>query len=118
MGSQEFSQSVRGSGAQPIQTTATSSLVTNNYDNGGSFSITSYPHTIDPTDSIEELIIMETGNDITLDVTTSQGNTITGIPLRGVSAAITAWDIDSITFNDPNGTGAGTYGAWAGGEVV
>lgn len=118
MATEEFSRAVRGSGATPIQTTATSSLVTNNYDNGGSFSISSYPHTIDPADSIEELLIFETGAEITVDVTTNQGNTITGIPLRGATAAITAWDIDSVTFNDPTGSGASTYGAWAGGEVV
>lgn len=118
MGSEEFSRAVRGSGATPLQTTAAGSLVTDNYETGGSYSITSYPHTVDPTDTIQEILIFETGTDIMMDVTTQQGNTISDIPLRGASTALSCWDADSITFKDPTGSGASTYGAWAGGDNV
>lgn len=115
MGSQEFSVPVRGSAGDPISTSASNgSVETNNYDEGGTIDEdgSAYNYTVDPTETIQELIITECGN-IDAEITTTSGTTFT-IPLRGATLALDTVSIDSVVFKDPNGTSAALYGAWVG----
>jgi hypothetical protein len=114
MGGEELTQAVGGSGGTPIRTNTDGTVETDNYAEGAAFDVTTYPTSIDPTETIQELIITQTGTEITADLTTKTGTVISGLSLRGVTVVLDKVEIDSITFNDPNSTGAPTYGMWVG----
>lgn len=115
MGSQEFAQAVRGSGAEPISTTSESSFETDNYGNGQGFDKdgSAYPYTIDPTFDIQVVHITQADN-ITMKVTTIQGYTF-DVPLAGGTGVIDHISMDKVEFTDPNNTGARISG-FVGGE--
>lgn len=117
MGYEENNRTVRGSGGT-LRTNTTGVMEVDNYTEAGAFTVgngsNGYPHTVDPTETIQELVITETGSDIRADVTTRSGDTVTDLHLRGVTLASDTLEIDSITFKDPNSTGDPTYGYWVG----
>lgn len=104
----EFTQAVGGVQVDPV----VSSSVEASYTNGGTIEVTAYPETVDPAGDLQELIVTETGSDIEVDLTTTGGVTITGVPLRGSGLALDSLALDSVTFTDPDGTGASTYGLY------
>lgn len=118
MGTEEYARPVRGSGGRPIQTSSASAIETNNYKNGGGINLNpantgeSYPLTIDPAFDIEVLHITGSG-DIEAEITTVSGNIFT-IPLNGGTGVIDWFSMDSITFKDPNATGAKLKGSYGG----
>lgn len=118
MGSQELNRTVRGSGGT-LRTAETGVVETDNYSEGGSFTVgngtNAYPYTLDPAGAtIQELVISETGSDIRADLTTKTGNIISDFHLRGAALAMDKIEIDAITFKDPNATGSATFGLWTG----
>lgn len=114
MGSQQFSQPVRGSGGEPIQTTPSGSIQTDNYQAGDGFDYdgSAYPYTLNPAETIQELYLTEAG-DVTATITTIQGDTF-NLPLVGSIGSFEGWEIDTVEFTDPNGTAARLAGGWAG----
>jgi len=77
---------------------------TNNYSDGEVLTGNTYPLSSDPSITVEHLVVIENPGDKTIDVTTSTGNTITGIPLGTGNLSLTALSIDSIDVNDPSAT--------------
>lgn len=71
-----------------------------------------YPYTLDPAEQIQELLIHSVGAEIDAEITTTGGSTFT-IPVDG-PAVFNRWEIDSVTFSDPNGTSAQLAASWAG----
>ncbi|WP_336359052.1 hypothetical protein [Haloarcula sp. CGMCC 1.6347] len=114
MASEQFSQAVRGSSAQPVSVGQTGSLETNDYDNGSGFEHdgTNYPYSENPAETIHELILTEAG-DIDMEITTVGGDTFT-VRLSGSTGVFNRWNIDEVTFKDPRGTAAPVFGGWAG----
>lgn len=117
MGSEQFSQAVRGSGGRPIQTSAAGSIETDNYDHGDSFEFdgSAYPYTVEPadTDTIIQVAMLTISADVDMVVTTIEGDEF-AVRLDGVVGSFSDWEIDALTFEDPRGTGATVAGAWAG----
>lgn len=117
-GGEEFVTRVGGEGDGPVATSQASAFETNNYEQGGSFTVgegtNTYPFTVDPAALIQELMVTETGEDIRVDITTADGTVITDIHLRAASISEDFISIDSVTFKDPNGTGIATFGYWVG----
>lgn len=116
MGSKEFAQAVRGSGAEPINTSANSAIETDNYDTGEGFDFdgSDYPYTVDPSFTAEIMQLMET-DDILIQITTVKGNTFDFKPVGGTG--IVDWvSIDHIDIEDPEGTGARVVGVLGGDE--
>jgi len=114
MPSEQFSQAVRGSGAEPIQTNSTGTMQTDNYQHGDAFSDdgTGYPVTINPAAVIQELILTKTG-DIDAEIETIQGDTFQ-LRIAGTVGSWEGWEIDRVTFRDTRATGADLAGGWAG----
>lgn len=114
----EFTRQVGGQAGATVGQSNAGALETDNYREGGTVEIgngtNTYPHTVDPSELIEELVITETGTEIRADMTTSSGTTLNGVPLRGATLASNFLELDSVTFKDPNDTGAATFGFWAG----
>jgi len=114
----EFTQAVGGSEGAPVATTQTSAFEVDNYQEGGAFTVgdgtTAYPLSVDPAEYIQELVITETGTDIRADIVTKSGTQINDVHLRGAVLAEGKIEMDSITFKDPNATGAATFGYWVG----
>ena len=114
MASEQFSQAVRGSSAEPVSVGQTGSLETNDYDNGDAFDHdgSAYPYTVNPAATIHELILTEAG-DVDATITTVGGDTFS-LRLRGSTGVFNRWNIDEVTFEDPRGTAAAVSGGWAG----
>ncbi|SFR37141.1 hypothetical protein SAMN04487947_0566 [Halogeometricum rufum] len=113
MGVEQFSQTVRGSGGT-LATNATGTMETDNYPNGGAFDEdgTTYPVSLNPAETIQELIITAAG-DVMMEVHTSGGDVFT-VPLAGGTGSFDKWEIDKVVFSDPKGTQARLGGGWAG----
>lgn len=116
MPSEQFSQAVRGTGGTPVQTTAAGSIQTDNYPAGDGFEYdgSDYPYSFSATDidAIQELLFTEAG-DIDMEIETVQGDTFS-VRLANTVGRWQSWEIQSVTFSDPRGTGAELYGAWGG----
>lgn len=114
MGSEQFAQKVRGSSAEPVSVGQTGSLETNDYDHGDGFDFdgSAYPYSVNPAETIHELLLTEAG-DIDATITTVGGDTFS-VRMRGSTAAFDRWNIDEVTFQDPRGTASPVSGAWAG----
>jgi hypothetical protein len=113
MGTEQFSQTVRGSGGI-LRTAATGVVETDNYSHGGHFDETgsNYPVTVDPAETIQELNITSAG-DIIAELHTTGGDTIP-FPLAGTVGSYEKWELNKVVFKDPNGTQAPIRGGWAG----
>lgn len=114
MGSEQFSQAVRGSSAEPVGVAQTGSLETNDYDYGDAFDFdgSAYPYSINPAETIHELSITTSG-DIIARITTNGGDTF-DLPLAGGTGTWDRWNIDSVEFRDPKGKTTRIAGGWAG----
>ncbi len=114
MGSEQFSQAVRGSSGNPVGVSSIGSLETNDYDEGDGFDFdgSAYPYSINPAETIKELVVTTSG-DVVAEITTISGTTFE-LPLAGGSGSFDRWNIDSVKFRDPNATGERVAGGWAG----
>lgn len=114
-GVEQFSQTVRGSGGT-LATSLTGAIETDNYDEGGSINVESadYPLTVNPAETIQELVVIETGSDIRLDITTVSGTEMNDIRLAGASLVLDKIQIDQLTLRDPSATGDATRALWVG----
>jgi len=114
MASEQFSQAVRGSSAEPVSVGQTGSLETNDYDHGDGFDLdgSAYPYTVNPAETIHELIFIEV-DDIDATITTVGGDTFS-VRMRGSTGAFDRWNIDKVVLEDPRATAAPVTGAWAG----
>jgi phage baseplate assembly protein gpV len=114
MGSEQFSQAVRGSSAEPVGVAQTGSLETNDYDYGAGFDYdgTAYPYTVNPAETIHELVITS-ADDVVAEIHTNGGDVV-DLPLAGTVGTFDRWNIDQVVFRDPEGTQARLAGGWAG----
>jgi hypothetical protein len=112
MGSEQFSQAVRGSDGTPVATSATGTIETDNYDRGAGFDGQAGDIALNPATLIQELVITILDAEVELEITTASGDVI---PLRvAAPATFDKWEIDSLSINDPKGTNARVAGGWAG----
>jgi hypothetical protein len=112
MGSEQFSQAVRGSGGQPIQTSAIGSIDTNDYPEGDSGDGSTYPVTINPAETIKELAFAIVETEVSATITTVSGTSF-DIPIAS-PVVVDRWDIDTVEITDPNGTQPRVAWWWAG----
>lgn len=113
MASDEFSQAVRGSSAEPVSVGQTGSLETNDYDNGGSFDVSGaeYPAPVNPAETIHELNITISPDDGVAEIHTVGGD-VFEMPLAGGTGSFNRWNIDKVVFKSQNG--GRIAGGWAG----
>jgi hypothetical protein len=114
MASEQFSQAVRGSGGQPIATSAIGSIDTNDYGSGGGYDEdgSSYPYSLNPAETIKELGFQIVDAEILVTITTVEGDVVE-IPVASPST-YDRWDIDSVEITDPNGNTPRIAYWWAG----
>jgi hypothetical protein len=113
MGVPEHEQTVRGSNGT-LRTNASGVIQTDNYAHGAAFDFdgSTYPYSLNPAETIQELNITASG-DIIARITTTGSDTF-DLPLASASASFGKWEIDSVEFRDPHATGARIAGGWAG----
>jgi len=114
MASEQFSQAVRGSGGQPIATSAIGSIDTNDYQAGdaGDEDGSSYPYAINPAETIKEFAFAIVNAEIAAKITTIGGDVFT-VPIASPTV-VDRWDIDSVELQDPKGKAARVAWWWAG----
>lgn len=111
----EFTQLVGGGDGAPISTNASGTIETDNYTEGAGFDFDGslYPYTINPVGQTIQVLHFTDVGAIDMEVTTISG-TVFSYPLGGGVGVIDWWEIDSVTFTDPDATGAALGGAWGG----
>lgn len=115
-GVEQHSQTVRGNNGI-LATSATGTVQTNNYTDGGSIEATGtgdYPLTVNPSALMQELLVFNIGDSIELDITTSDGSTISNVKPNGTLLTLDTVEMDSITFRDPTSSGATLNAMWVG----
>jgi hypothetical protein len=103
---------VRIDGSNERAVSVSTNVQTDTYTRGDDFDTSTYPFTISPQETIQELLISILAAEIEIELTTTDGDIIT-IPVSGPST-IDTYKIDSVTFNDPQNNVARVAGAWAG----
>lgn len=113
MASEQFSQAVRGSSAEPVSVGQTGSLETNDYDNGDGFDASGgeLPKSVNPAETIHELTFTVTPDDGVATITTVSGDTF-DLPLAGGTGSFNRWNIDKVVLKSPGG--GRIAGGWAG----
>jgi len=84
------------------------------YPNGGSFDTSataSYPITIDPAETVQQVLLPIVGGEVDVEVTTTDGDVVT-IPVDG-KAAIDSYSAEKVVIYD-GGTTPRVAGGWAG----
>jgi hypothetical protein len=111
--SEQFSQAVRGSSAEPVGVAQTGSLETNDYDHGGAFDASgaNLPTTVNPARTIQEVSFTATPDDGVAVITTVGGDQF-DLALAGGTGTWDRWNIDSIELKSPSG--GRIAGGWAG----
>lgn len=118
MGDQQHIQGVGGQDGGAVRTSEDGSIQTDNYPRMGAFEHdgTAYPYSLDvanlPADVIQVLKFTDTG-DIDMVVTNQAGDQ-SRIRVASTVGNWGEYEIESVTFEDPRGTAAPLYGAWAG----
>lgn len=114
MPAEQFSTPMRGSSGGTLATTSAGTMKTDNYGGGDGFDFdgSGYPYTLNPAETIQELLVTESA-DVVARITTIQGDTF-DLPLVGAVGSFEGWEIDSVEFRDPNGTAARIAGGWSG----
>lgn len=114
MPTEPFFRGVRGGSGTPISTSTTGVIETNNYTQGTGIDVdgTAYPYTFNPSWDVQFIHVTEAGS-IDVEVTTTDGDTFQ-YPLAGGTGVIDWWEVDSVTFRDPNGTAASLKAALGG----
>jgi hypothetical protein len=113
MGSEQFSQAVRGSSAEPVSVGQTGSLETNDYDNGDAFDASGadLPLAVNPAETIHELIVTRSPDDGFVEIHTVGGDVL-DLPLAGGTGSFDRWNIDKIVLK--SSSGGRISGGWAG----
>ena len=90
------------------------SVDANHYPSGGAVveDGTTYPVTIDPTETIKELGFQIVAAEIEVSITTTGGSTFT-FPVASETAFDT-WDVDSVELTDPKNNESRTVVWWSG----
>jgi hypothetical protein len=111
---EQFSTPVRGSSGAAVSVAATGTIETDNYQSAAGFDFdgSAYPYTINPAETIQELFVTQSAK-IRAVITTTSGEVAT-IPLNGNTIVLDKIEIDSVVFQDPNGTAAPISGGWTG----
>lgn len=114
MPSEQFSQAVRGSNAEPVGVSNRGSLDTNDYaeGDGGDFDGSAYPYSVNPAETIKELGFPVVGAEIVATITTTSGTTFDVV--LASPTVFDRWDIDEVELKDPGGNGGRVAYWWAG----
>jgi len=90
----------------------TTTVRSNSFRNGEDFDTTTYPLTIDPVPTVQQILLSIVEGEIELDVTTTDGDVVT-IPVDSKSV-IDSYFVEEFTLRDPSGTTPRVAGGWAG----
>ncbi|RNJ25473.1 hypothetical protein [Halosegnis longus] len=114
-GTEQFSQTVRGSGGV-LATAATGTVQTDNYATGGHLSASGaadYPLSLNPAATIQELNVTRSNAALVITVTTTGGDEFQTFA-NGTIGSRDKWEIDHLEVTDPTGSGAKFDATWAG----
>lgn len=103
---------IRIDGSNERAVTVSTNVKTGSYPRGASFDTSTYPVTISPGETIQQLLLSIVGAEIAVEVTTTDGDVIT-LPVDS-KTVLDSYDMDSITIKDPNNNTARVAGSWAG----
>lgn len=112
MGTQEFAQPVRGSGAQPVSTAVNGAIETNNYRNAEYVEYPasySYGDTVDPAFDVQEILAFRVADGKEVDMTLVDGETVEDVDPAGSEFTLNFLEVDSFTVKDAADSGGNTH---------
>lgn len=103
---------IRIDGSNERAVTVSANVQTDSYPRGDSFDTSSYPVTIDPPETVQEVLLSIVNAELAVTITTTDGDTIV-LPINSKST-IDSYDMDKVEITDPNNSGSRVAGGWAG----
>jgi hypothetical protein len=103
---------IRIDGSNERAVSVSTNVKTGSYPRGDDFDTSTYPVTISPGETIQQLLLSIVGAEIAVEVTTTDGDVIT-LPVDS-KTVLDSYDMDAITIKDPNNNTARVAGSWAG----
>jgi len=106
---------IRIDGSNERSVNVSGAVQSNTYDRGDSFDTSesdSYPITIDPAETVEQVLLSIVGGEVEVKLETEDGDVVT-LPIDA-KATIDSYSSESVTISDPGGNAPRVAGGWAG----
>lgn len=105
---------VRGSAGSPVSTEITTSVNTDSYTEGDSFSVgNGSSQTVNPAEVVETIHLTTSASDADIEITTIGGSNFT-IDISGMIGTIESYEVDEFVVSVNGDSGDVVNGAWAG----
>jgi len=103
---------IRIDGSNERAVTVSTSVQTDTYDRGDDFDGTAYPYTLDPEETIQQVLLSIVKTEVDIEITTTDGDIVT-IPVNSKSS-IDSYSADKVEIKNPNDATKRVAGGWAG----
>ncbi|GAB3315239.1 hypothetical protein [Haloplanus salinarum] len=103
---------IRIDGSNERAVTVSTSVQTDTYDRGGDFDTSTYPITIDPAETIQQVLLSIVNTEVDVEITTEDGDVVT-IPVDSKST-IDSYSADEVAIQNPTDATQRVAGGWAG----
>jgi len=103
---------IRIDGSNERAVTVSTSVQTDTYDRGGDFDGTNYPITIDPAETVQQVMLSVVNTEVDVEFTTTDGDVVT-IPFD-TRSTITSYSSEKVVIKNPSDATLRTAGGWAG----
>lgn len=111
-GSARVVPNIRIDGSNERAVSVSTSVQTDTYSRGDSFDGPALPYTINPTETVEQLLLSIVGAEIDVEVTTVDGDVVT-IPVD-TKTTLDSYSAETVVLRDPGGNAPRVAGGWAG----
>lgn len=103
---------IRIDGSNERAVTVSTSVQTDTYDRGDEFDTSTYPITLDPDETIQQVLLSIVNTEVDVEITTIDGNVVT-VPFD-TRSTITSYSAEKVVIKNPADATARTAGGWAG----
>jgi hypothetical protein len=103
---------LRIDGSNERAVTVSTSVQTDTYDRGADFDRSTYPITLDPDETIQQVLLSIVLTEVDVEVTTTDGDVVT-IPVDS-KTVLDSYSAEKVVIKNPDDATARTAGGWAG----
>jgi len=111
-GSARVVPNIRIDGSNERAVSVSTSVQTDTYARGDSFDGVAFPYTIDPAETVQQVLLSIVGAEIAVEVTTTDGDVVS-IPVD-TKTTLDSYSAEKVVLRDPNNNTPRVAGAWAG----
>jgi hypothetical protein len=103
---------IRIDGSNERAVTVSTNVQTDTYDRGADFDTSTYPITLDPDETIQQVLLSIVNTEVDVEITTTDGDVVT-IPVD-TKTTLDSYEAEKVVVKDPVDATKRTAGGWAG----